>query len=387
MDKPATNNAGGSDMATYRIISSDNHVFEPFDLWTSRADNKFKDRVPFIAHEDDGDWWYCDGHKVIGVAAGAQTGRRFEDPDALSRTDTYENVRKGGYIPEEHVKDMEADGVDASVIYPTVGLLLYSVPDSALLTEIFRIYNDWLAEFCRPFPKQLKGIAMLNIDDVQAGVKELERCAKMGLVGGMITVYPPEGRAYDLPEYEPLWAAAEDLRMPLGLHIATNRPGPGQEFATIDSLKPTFLCNADHWVRTSLGDMVYSGVFERHPNLRVGSVEMELSWIPHFLDRLDYTYTQRARRDFWHRFKDDMLPSDYVHRNVFFGFQEDALGIKLRDIIGVDNLLWGSDYPHQESTFPRTRHILEEILGECTEEEKAKIAGGNAIKLYHFDLD
>ena len=114
-------------------------------------------------------------------------------------------------------------------------------------------------------------------------------------------------------------------------------------------------------------------------------MEHELSWIPHFLDRLDYTYTQRTQNGVWYRYKEDMLPSDYFHRNVFLAFQEDALGIRDRDIIGVDNLLWGSDYPHSESTFPRSRQILEEILVECTEEEKSKITGENAARVYHLD--
>jgi len=373
-------------MSGYRIISSDNHVFEPADLWTTRAEPKFRDRAPRIVRQEDGDWWYCDNHRVIGMGAGAQTGMRFGQSDQLRRTTTFDHVRPGGYLPEEHVKDMETDGVDVSIVYPTVGLLLYSVPDGDLLTDIFRTYNDWLAEFCNAFPERLKGIATLNVDDVPSAVKEMERCAKLGLAGGLITVYPPEGRGYNLPAYEPLWAAAEDLEMPLGLHIATNRPGIGQEFGAgeqADRVSSAFLANADHWIRMSLGHMVFSGVFERHPQLQIGSVEMELSWIPHFLDRIDYTYTQRTQQDRY-RFKEAMLPSDYMHRNVFYGFQEDGLGIKLRDIIGVDNLLWGSDYPHVESTFPRTQQILGEILAECTEEEKTKIAGGNAARIYHL---
>src|SRR3989442_1250642 len=286
-----------------------------------------------------------------------------------------------------HVKDMDTDGVDVSIVYPTVGLLLYSVQDSALLTAIFRTYNDWLAEFCNACPDRLKGIAMLNVDDVPSAVKELERCAKMGLIGGLITVYPPEGRGYNLPAYEPLWAAAEDLEIPLGLHIATNRPGVGQEFGVgeqADRVSSAFLANADHWIRMSLGHMVFSGVFERHPTLQIGSVEMELSWIPHFLDRIDYTYTQRTQQDRY-RFKEAMLPSDYMHPNGFYGCHEDGSAIKLRVLIGVYNLLWGSDYPHVESTFPRTQQILGEILAEGTEEEQAKIAGGNAARIYHLE--
>jgi predicted TIM-barrel fold metal-dependent hydrolase len=210
-------------MANYRVISSDNHVFEPPDLWTSRAKPAFKDRVPQLVREYDGDWWFCNGHRVIGLAAGAQTGMRFEAPEQMVRTTTFDKVRRGGYEPAEHLKDMDADDVDVSIVYPTVGLLLYSVPDSALLSEIFRGYNDWLAEFCAGEPKRLKGIAMINVDDVQEGIKELQRCAKMGLAGGMITVYPPEGKGYDNPMYEPLWAAAQDLDIPLGMHIATGR--------------------------------------------------------------------------------------------------------------------------------------------------------------------
>jgi len=374
-------------MPDYRVISSDNHVFEPGDLWTTRASSKFKDRTPRIERLEDGDWWFCDGVKVIGLGPGSQTGMRFDEPEKLQRTTTVEELRPGGWIPEEHMKDMEEDGVDVSIVYPTVGLLLYSTPDSDLLTEIFRTYNDWLADFCKPFPDRLKGIACINVDDVRSGVKELERSAKMGLAGGMITVHPPEGQGYNLPEYDLLWAAAQDLQMPLGLHIATNRPGSGQEFVGGgDSLSPEFLCNADHWVRQSLARIIFSGVFQRYPKLQLGSVEMELSWIPHFLDRMDYTYTQRTpREDWWGKYTGDKLPSEYFHSNVFCGFQEDGLGIKMRDIIGVDNLMWGSDYPHIESTFPRSRQILEEILVDCTEEEKAKIAGGNAARVYNLN--
>jgi predicted TIM-barrel fold metal-dependent hydrolase len=374
-------------MSNYRIISSDNHVFEPPDLWTSRIDSKFKGREPHVVRMDDGaDRWFTDGIKGQFGAAGSQAGVRFEEPESLNMVGTSEQNVLGGYIPEEHIKDLDIDGVDVSILYPTVGLQLYcTVPDSELLSATFRAYNDWLAEFCAPFPKRLKGIAMVNLDDVQDGLSELERGAKMGLAGAMITICPPEDMPYDSPIYEPLWAAAQDLDIPLSLHITTNRPGPGQQYSNFDTTKLSFLCNTDHWVRIALADMIYSGVFERYPKLMVGSVEQELSWVPHFLDRLDYNYTQRAVGDTSYRYKGDALPSDYFHSNVFLGFQEDGLGIKDRHIIGVDQLLWGSDYPHTESTFPRSREIIEEILADCTEEEKAKIVGSNAARIYHLD--
>ncbi len=156
-----------------------------------------------------------------------------------------------------------------------------------------------------------------------------------------------------------------------------------------DELTPAFLANADYRVRMSLAQMIYSGVFVRYPELQVGAVEMELSRVPDFIDRLDHNYIQRARDLFkkgcWDRYPGDMLPSQYFHRNVFPGFREDALGIKHRHLIGVDNLQWGSDYPHPEATFPRTWQILEDIPADCSAEEKARIAGGNAARVYHFD--
>ena len=371
-------------MSNYRIVSADDHIYEPIDLWTSRMDRKYLDRCPRIVRtESGGDWWVCDEVMLNAVTSGSQAGRRFEEPERLSIVDTYDKVRVGGYIPEEHIKDMDLDGIGVSIIYPTAGVALYRVPNSDLLNSVLSTYNDWLADFCSTNPSRLKAIAMLNIDDVESGVRELERCAKMGSVGAMMSVYPQPDKRYHSPVYEPLWAAAQDLGMPLSLHIGTQRPGP--EFDTTETPQPSSICNVDHWVRKSLADMIFSGVFARYSGLRVGSVEHEVSWAAHFLDRLDYTYTQRIHRTGWHDLEDGMLPSDYFHNNVFIGFQEDSLGIRLRDLIGVDSLLWGSDYPHQESTFPRSMEILEDILADCTEEEKAKITGGNAAKVYHLD--
>ena len=371
-------------MSSYRIISSDNHITEPPDLWISRAEPKFKDKVPQVMEVDGNEQWVCGGKAYGGVGGGSgEIGFRFEDPGSMGMKLGGE-LRKGGWIPEEHIKDLDIDGVEMSIIYPTIGSLLYNVQDSLLFDSICRTYNDWVGEFCAAFPKRLKGIAMLNVDDVGGGVKELERAHKLGFVGAMIPCYPPENQLYDQPMYNPLWAAAQDMGMPLGLHISSNRND--SEFASLENYRPTFICNADYWPRMSLSDLIFGRVFERYPGLQIGSVEHELSWVPHFLDRIDYTYTQRSGE--WmadQRLKGDMLPSDYFHSNVFLGFQEDGPGVRDRHIIGVDNLQWGSDYPHSEGTFPRSRQIIEEVLADCTEEEKEKIAGGNALRVYHLE--
>ena len=371
-------------MSVYRVISSDSHVFEPPDLWTSRIKTTFHDRVPQWVREGDNDQLYVDGQKVGAIGLISQAGTRFEAPENITFEGQLAGVRPGGWDPDEHVKDMDLDGIDGGVLYPSNGLFLFKVPDNELRSVIFRAYNDWLAEFCQTHPKRLKGIAMLNVLDLSGAVRELERCAAMGLAGAMISVFPGYDRLYNRLEYHTLWATAQDLDMPLSLHTATQSASPTVYGLDTTTQTATFRANIDYWPRHCLSDMIYAGVFERFPRLKVGVVEFEIAWIPYFLRMLDYVYIERQQQASY-RYKDGRLPSDVFRNNVFVSFQEDDLGIQLRDRIGVKTLMWGSDYPHAESTFPRSREILEQILAGVPDQEKAMIAGDNAARLYHFD--
>jgi predicted TIM-barrel fold metal-dependent hydrolase len=367
------------------ILSSDSHVFEPPDLWTIRIDAAFRDRAPRMQRINGVDQLVVEEHQVIaGIGLISNAGARFEAPETISSQGRFEDVHQGGYDPAQHLQDMQLDGVAGEVLYPSQGLFYFKVADTQLMSAIFRAYNDWLAEFCRTDPERLKGIAMINLDDVQDGIKELERTAKMGFAGAMITEYPLEDRRYDQPEYEPFWAAAQSLDMPLSLHTATRRQGKirgaGERTLRDASSRATKV----FYPATSMCDMIFAGVFERYPKLKLAIVEFELAWVPHLLSSMDYTYRERHEEALY-RFKDGWRPSDFVHRNVFLSFQEDEVGIRLRDIIGVDNMMWGSDYPHSESTFPQSRQILAQILAGVPEDKCAKIVGGNTARLYHFD--
>jgi len=373
-------------MAHAPILSSDSHVFEPPDLWTTRIDTAFRDRAPRMQRINGVDQLVVEAHQVIaGIGLISNAGARFEAPETISSQGRFEDVHQGGYDPAQHLKDMQLDGVAGEVLYPSQGLFYFKVADTQLMSAIFRTYNDWLAEFCSTDPERLKGIAMINLDDVQDGITELERTAKMGFAGAMITEYPFEDRRYDQPEYEPFWAAAQALDMPLSLHTATRRQGKirgaGEKTLRDASSRATKV----FYPATSMCDMIFSGVFERYPNLKLAIVEFELAWVPHLLASMDYTYRERHEEALY-RFKDGMRPSDFFHRNVFLSFQEDEVGIRLRDIIGVDNMMWGSDYPHSESTFPQSRQILAQILAGVPEDDYAKIVGGNTARLYHFDM-
>jgi len=373
-------------MDGHLVISSDSHVFEPPDLWTERIDAKFRDRAPRIERVGDIDQLIVEKDQMIaGIGLISNAGARFENPEQISAQGRFEDVHVGGYDPEQHLKDMKIDGVADEVLYPSQGLFYYKVADTPLMSAIFRAYNDWLTEFCSTDPNRLKGVAMINLDDVSEGVAELERTAGMGLAGAMITEYPQEHRRYDSPEYEPLWAAAQDLNMPLSLHTATRREGRTRAAGATSVRDASGRATKVFYPATSMCDMVFSGVFERYPKLKLAIVEFELSWVPYLLDSMDYTYRERHEEALY-RFKGDARPSDFFHSNVYLSFQEDAVGIRLRDIIGVDRLMWGSDYPHSESTFPRSQEILAEILSGVPSDEQDKIVGSNAAVVYGFDL-
>lgn len=372
-------------MAPTLILSSDSHVFEPPDLWTTRIDAAFRDRAPRMQRIDGVDQLVVEADQVLsGIGLISNAGARFDAPETISGQARFEDVHRGGYDPHQHLADMRLDGVAGEVLYPSQGLFYFRVADSALMSAIFRAYNDWLAEFCRTDPARLKGIAMINLDDVRDGITELERTAKMGFAGAMITEYPLEDRRYDQPEYEPFWAAAQDLRMPLSLHTATRRQGKIRGAGAKTLRDASSRATKAFAPAVSLCDMIFSGVFERYPRLTLAIVEFELSWAPHLLSTMDYTYRERHEEAIY-RFRGDMRPSDLFHRNVVLSFQEDAIGIRLRDVIGVDNMMWGSDYPHSESTFPQSRKILAEILAGVPDDEQAKIAGGNTARVYGFD--
>lgn len=368
------------------IISSDSHVFEPPDLWTTRIDKAFRDRAPRMQRIDGADQLVVEAHQVVsGIGLISNAGARFDAPETISSLGRFEDVHPGGYDPHQHLRDMRLDGVAGEVLYPSQGLFYFKVADPALMSAIFRTYNDWLADFCRADPERLKGIAMINLDDVAEGIEELERAATKGFAGAMITEYPLEHRRYDQPEYEPFWAAAQALDMPLSLHTATRRQGRIRGVGERTLRDATSRATKAFYPATSMCDMIFSGVFERHPRLKLAVVEFELAWAPHVLSAMDYTYRER-HEEALHRFKDAVRPSDFFHRNVFLSFQEDAVGIRLRDVIGVDNMMWGSDYPHSESTFPHSRKILADILAGVPEDEQARITGGNTARLYGFDV-
>ena len=378
-------------MSSYNVISADSHIVEPPDLYESRIEPKFRSRAPRIERHrtrtgQEYDAWYLDGVRVGTIGSVIQAGRRFEDPGSIDFLGVWEDVRKAAYEPHAMLEELEADGVWGACLQPSQGLFWYRLPDCELLSALCRAYNVWITDFCRAAPGRFKGIGMLNVDDVDDACQELERCAELGLAGAFIPVYPVAERPYRHASYDRLWWTAQDLEMPLLLHVATMRGGiPGSEFTIdINQLTAAGLANSDYWMRYSLTAMIFAGVFDRYPRLKVGSVEHETAWVPHWLRQMDFTYRERPALGRAWKSRHAMLPSEYWQRNMFVEFMEDDCGIRLRDVIGVDNMLWGNDFPHAESTWPKSREFLDRIFAGAPDEDRRKITADNAARIFRF---
>ena len=375
-----------------RLLSADNHIVEPPDLWTSRIEPKFRDQAPRIERREDADYWVvADGLSVGSVGNATHPGERYtaERPHEISVDDRWEAVRKGAYDPDAAIEDMAIEGVEGAVIFPTKGVGgIWMTPDPELLNAICRTYNDWAAEFCKPYPDALKGAAMINLDDIAEGVAEITRAKKLGLSAAIITVHPAHERQYFMHDYDPFWAAAQEMDIPLCLHSGSNRTTrdgiPMDHYTSDDPYEPLDLVypNGDHWIRRSLSAMIMSGVFERFPRLKVASVENQAGWAGHWLFRMDLRY--HDRKTSWGRFKSDMGPSDFFHRNIAVSFQDDRTAVATRDLIGVDNLVWGSDYPHTECTWPESQRVIRDIFSDASEEDIHKITFANTARFFGF---
>lgn len=379
-------------MSEVRILSADSHIVEPADFWTRHIDPAHRDRAPQARVGDDGTVEFVvDGDIPLGsVGAPSQAGRRFDDPSQITFEGAWAEVRPGCADPRPRRDDMARDGVDGEVIFPTLGARLYGVVRGELRRACFRAGNDWLMrEFCAADPNRFKGVALLDCDDVAWSVAELERAVAGGLAGGMIPTYPGEDRPYHLADYDPLWAAAQDLDAPLAFHIAACCDGPGQVSVFTSGWHAAdaaaYSATQDYWVRRSLAAMIFAGVFERFPGLKVAVVEHELAWAAYFLDKMDVTYRELSQTAPY-RFKDGKLPSDFFRDQIHLTFQEDKIGLEvLMPRIGADTMMFGSDYPHAESTWPNSRRFLDALLADVAEDDRRKLVCDNVARLFKFD--
>ena len=376
-------------MAELQLISSDSHVSEPPDLWVERLDTKYRDRAPRVVLNPEGQegaYFVYEGYPPHNLAIGLGAGRTPEELAAFLKTGTYADARPGGWDPAQRLPDMELDGVEAEVLYTTLGFRLFWLKDAGLQRACFRVYNDWLAAYCSYAPRRLKGLALISLYDPKEGAQELERCAKLGLKGAMIWCSPPADQPYSSEIYDPFWAAAQDLDMPVSLHAITGMERiPWEYGAEQRAMRSTV---TPHEIEKSFSILILSGVLERFPRLKIVSAENNCGWLPYYLQRMDRGFARFGPSGTvtpWPT-KLTLKPSEYFRRQMYCTFIDDSFGVASRHWIGVDNVMWSSDYPHTASTWPHSRDIIARDFKEVSEVEKRKIVRENVAQLYGFDL-
>jgi len=378
-------------MAEYPLLDADSHVSEPLNLWQERLPAKYRDKAPRMLKEHEGKpgaWWLIEeGREPHNVILGFGANKTLEELQQFLKGFSYAGAHRGGWDPAQRVKDMDQDGVTGDVLYTTLGFRMFWIRDAGFQRACFQVYNDWLAEFCSYSPRCLKGLGLISLYDPKQGAEDLEECAKKGLAGGLIWASPPDELPFYSEVYNSFWKAAQELRMPLSLH----------EFAGFERIywestaEKRTVANAvaSHEVETTFATFILSGILERFPRLRIISAELNCGWLAYFLHRMDRAFDSRGVRLQGSPFptKLTMRPSEYFRRQLYATFIDDPYGLAHRHEIGVDNLLWSSDFPHSATFWPHSREKIAKDFHGIGEEDKRKILCENVAKLYGFEVD
>lgn len=352
------------------VISADCHVTEPLDLWQTRLPPGMRGLGPRVELRD--------GRGCL-VAEGELVRKLPPLPEGVAPDLRETPFWRGDDGPQARLEALDRDGLWAEVMYPNLAFFCtFAIRDAELQTATCRVYNDWIAETFAG-SERLVPVGLVPVRDVADAVRELERLHALGLRSALLPTHV-DYRPYNDPAYEPLWEAAEGLAVPLGFHAGTGRgqtPARGPGAAVVN-----YVVTVSGPMET-LAYLCAAGVLERHPGLRVGMVECGAGWLAWTLDAMDDAYREHHA---WVRPKLAELPGEYFRRQGFVTFQRDPVGLANVARTGSRCLLWGSDYPHPEGTFPDSRRILAEQLRDVDAEVAERVVCRNAAELYAIPL-
>jgi len=383
----------------YRYVSGDSHLEIDSKHWTGRVPAQYREQAPQLIHLPDGTDAWAINNKVARPAAAADLyggkGRDHYVPFGAR----YEGTPGTG-SSEQRLREQDRDGIDAEVLFPSQqgGPKLWRrIPDDAAYKTVVRAYNDWLAqEYCAVNPDRLIGVGILPLThEVADTTQEAEHCAKIGLKTVLLLGFP-SGKPYPSDEDNRFWAAALDLNMPVSVHVDLDRSGeragplfkfPLEPKGIIEKIDTGLVDQVARYGPSrgsgsvAAAQWILSGLFDRFPKLRIFFAENQIGWIPFFLQGADVRYDRHYQ---WAErllgFKPlSRPPSEYIREHCFWGFQFDRIGVELRHKINVDRLIWGSDFPHQESDWPDSIGVIEKNFAGVPADEKHKMVCGNAV--------
>lgn len=360
-----------------RLISADSHVAENDETY-AEIDPRYRDVRPRAAYKEER------GGAIFTIpnlpmAEGVPMGlvcTAGRSPEDFGKPRRWEELHPAGHDPKARLALQKEDGIAAEIIYPSMGMVLCNHPDMDFRKACFDAYNRWILRFHEADPDRLVMLPQVALRTVEEGIAELEEAKRLGYRGVMLS-----GNAafhdYDHADYDPFWRACVDLDLPISFHILTTRGdiGDHQRGHKIIQHLITIRGNQD-----LMAMLIFGGVFERHPKLKIICVEADAGWVPHFMYRMDHAY---KRHRFWLETGTlTKMPSEYFSNNIYVTFQDDFAATHLTELSPTKRLMWASDFPHNDGTYPNTRAVIAKLTDGMSQEDRTRIVGANVSELY-----
>jgi uncharacterized protein len=383
-----------------RVVDADSHMTERHDLFTERAPKGYEDKVPHVERIDGLDMWVIEG-KTFGKAGSGGTvdrgGRKHPFQDSQGGSWGIGDVHPAAWDPKERLRLIDRLGIDAQVLYPnSIGLggqnLWNAISDPMIPLLCVELYNDAMAEVQEESGNRFVPMPIMPAWDIAACVREATRCAQMGYRGVNMTADPQDSGSPDLgdPAWDPFWEVCAGLDLPVHFHIGASQTALAY-FGT------TFWPSQDDYVKPAIGgaslfqnnsrlllNSAYSGMFDRHPNLKMVSVESGIGWVPFMLEAMDYELEENAPEWFD---KLEKLPSEYFRDNWYatFWFETGRGDLQhLIDAVGEDKIMFETDFPHPTSLHPNPLEMVKDKIASLRPETQRKVMGENAATLYRL---
>ena len=381
-------------MSNLNLVDADAHVDPPYDMWHEYLPPDLRGLGPQIEEGEEHDWIVFEGKRRPLRMINNQAGRKGKDFKMFGK----KSEMRAAWLPEQRLTDMDTDGIEAAVMFGGGPL---GTSNSELYIASFEAYNRWLWDFCATDRKRLVGVAYLPMRTVEETLKLVKQAAKLGFRNVNIPAFPqsadgitttakieaiatgqvaaltgnPSGeRTYAQPEFDPLWATLQDLDMTVTIHLGGRIPRFGVQEHFLPDMVMSKLAMAE-----PIAIAIFGGIFQRFPKLRFVSVESGVGWFSWMAEYMDRTWEKQR---FWMNSKLTEKPSFYMDQNVYGSFINDRLGIVCRNEPGGRNIMWSSDYPHSETTFPNSRDVIARDFVGVPEHDVQQIVAERARKLY-----
>ena len=363
------------------VVDADGHVLEPAQMWRDYLEPGLRSRAPSIERRPDGREDFVIEGKVISRFGINRIGAL-----GVGAVERYADNCPGGFDPRARLADLDREGIDAAVLYPTLGLMLGGVESVVLYIGLCRAYNRWLADYCSAAPQRLFGAAMIPVTGVEAAVAELKFSAlQLGHRAAFLRPNPWQGRKIYDQEWDPFWAAAADKNVGVGIHegLAMNLPTVGVE--RFDDMACQHIVSHTLEMQCASLGLIAHGVLERFPSLRVAFLESGGGWVLPWLDRIEEHWESASFRRVLGAMK--RPPFETFRRQCFVSFEADEKTLAPHAAhCGAETILWATDYPHPDGTFPGAVEKIREALSPLPEPSQRLVLGDNARRLYALPI-